>query len=59
VKSKFKSVKEDPDDDTIIRASYDSKANYITSGDRHLLALKQFKGIRIVNVDEMLNTLNN
>jgi putative PIN family toxin of toxin-antitoxin system len=59
VKSKFKAVKEDPDDDAIIRAAYDGKANYIASGDRHLLALKQFKGIRIVTVDEMLNALNN
>src|SRR3989339_1504674 len=39
VKSKFKVVKEDPDDDTIVRAAYDGKANYIISGDRHLLAL--------------------
>lgn len=59
VKSKFNAVKEDPDDDAIIRAAYDSKANYIISGDRHLLALKQFKGIRIVTVDEMLEALNN
>ena len=55
VKSKFKAVKEDPDDDIIVRAAYDSKADYIVSGDRHLLALKEFKGIRILTVDEMLN----
>ena len=59
VKSKFKAVKENPDDDTIIQTAYDSKADYIISGDRHLLLLKQFKGIRILTVDEMLNTLNN
>ena len=59
VKSKFKAVKDDPDDDAIVRAAYDSKANYIISGDRHLLALKHFKGIRILTVDEMLNALNN
>jgi uncharacterized protein len=59
VKSKFKVVEEDPDDDTIIQAAYDSKADYIISGDRHLLALKQFKRIRILTVDEMLNILNN
>ena len=59
VKSSFKVVKEDPDDDTIVRAAYDGKADYIASGDRHLLALKQFKGIRILTVDEMLNVLNN
>ena len=59
VKSKFKAVKDDPDDDAIVRAAYDSKANYIISGDSHLLALKHFKGIRILTVDEMLNALNN
>ena len=59
VKSKFKAVKEDPDDDAIVRAAYDSKANYIISGDRHLLVLKHFKGIRILTVDEMLDALNN
>ena len=59
VKSKFKAVKDDPDDDAIVQAAYDSKANYIISGDKHLLALKHFKGIRILTVDEMLNALNN
>ena len=54
VKSRFKAVKEDPDDDIVVRAAYDGKANYIVSGDRHLLALKEFKGIRILTVDGML-----
>jgi putative PIN family toxin of toxin-antitoxin system len=57
VKSKFKAVKEDPDDDTIIRAAYDSKSNYIVSGDKHLLSLGEYREIRIVNVDEMLRLL--
>jgi uncharacterized protein len=57
VKSKFKAVKEDPDDDNIIRAAYDSKSNYIVSGDKHLLSLGEYGGIRIVNVDEMLRLL--
>ncbi len=59
VKSKFKAINEDPDDDIIIQTAYDSEADYIISGDRHLLLLKQFKGIRILTVDEMLNKLNN
>jgi predicted nucleic acid-binding protein len=46
-------------DDAIVRAAHDSKANYIISGDRHMLALTHFKGIRILTVDEMLNALNN
>ena len=45
-------MKEDPDDDTILRTAYDS-----SSGDKHLLLLREFKGVRIVTVDEMLKIL--
>jgi putative PIN family toxin of toxin-antitoxin system len=55
VKSRFKVVKEDPDDDIIVRTAYDGKADYIVSGDKHLLSMKEFKGIRILTVEEMLN----
>jgi uncharacterized protein len=58
VKSRFKVVAEDPDDDEIIRTAFDAKANYIVSGDRHLLALREFKGIRMVTVNQMLKILN-
>lgn len=58
VKSTFRVVAEDPDDDIIIRTAFDAKADYIVSGDRHLLALKEFKGIRVVTVDQMLVILN-
>jgi predicted nucleic acid-binding protein len=58
VKSRFKKVKADPtDDDIILRTAYDGKADYIVSGDEHLLALKEFKGIKIVTVSEMLEVL--
>ena len=59
LKSKFSVVAEDPDDDIIIRTAYDAKADFVVSGDRHLLAIKEFKGIRIVTVDQMLVTLSN
>lgn len=55
VKSKFRAVNGDPDDDIILRTAYDSKADYIVSGDKHLLSLREFRGIRIITVDEMLN----
>ncbi len=58
VKSDFKVISEDPDDDIIVRTAYDGKADYIVSGDRHLLALKEFKGIKILTIDEMLSALN-
>jgi len=58
VKSKFKVITEDPDDDIIVRTAYDGKADYIVSGDRHLLTLKEFKGIKVLTIDEMLSLLN-
>lgn len=57
VRSRFKVVKQDPDDDSILRTAYDSRAEYVVSGDEHLLALKEFRGIRIVTVSEMLKLL--
>ena len=57
VKSKFKAVKEDSDDDVFVNVAYDGKADYIVSGDKHLLSLGDFRGIKIVTVDEMLKIL--
>ena len=57
VKSKFRAVKEDPDDDVFVNTAYDGKANYIVSGDKHLLSLGEFRGTKIVTVDEMLKLL--
>lgn len=57
VKSKFNVVTQDPDDDIVLRAAYDSRADYIVSGDEHMLALREFRGIRIVTVSEMLELL--
>jgi putative PIN family toxin of toxin-antitoxin system len=57
VRSKFKVVKEDPDDDVVLRTAHDGRAEYIVSGDMHLLSLKKFKGAKIVTVSQMLNIL--
>ncbi len=57
IRSKFKVVKNDPDDDIIVNTAYDGNADYIVSGDDDLLKLKSFKGIKIVTVSEMLAIL--
>ena len=57
VKSKFRAVKGDPDDDVFVNTAYDGKADYIVSGDNHLLSLGEFREIKIVTVDEMLKIL--
>lgn len=57
IKSRFKAVKEDPDDDTILRTAVDGKSRLVVSGDSHILDLKRFRRIRIVSVVEMLQIL--
>lgn len=57
VKSKFKVVREDPEDDIVVNTAIDGKANYIISGDEHLIAISKFKGIEILTVDQMLKIL--
>ena len=57
IKSKLHIVKEDPADDVILRTAIDGKADWIISGDRHVLSLGSFRGIQIVTVNEMLALL--
>jgi putative PIN family toxin of toxin-antitoxin system len=57
VKSKFKVIKEDPTDDVVLRTAQDGKANCLVSGDKHLLSLGKFRGMKIVTADEMLKML--
>jgi len=52
--SKFKLVKEDPKDDIVVQTAFDGRADFIVSGDSHLLALKSFSEIKMVNVKQML-----
>jgi len=48
-------VENDPDDDRILEAALAAKADYIVSGDKHLLSLKEWNGIRIRTPSEFLN----
>lgn len=57
VKSNFRAIKEDPDDDKVLNTAYDGNAAYIISGDHHLQKLKTFKGIKIVTVTQILRLL--
>ncbi|MEK6918341.1 MAG: putative toxin-antitoxin system toxin component, PIN family [Nanoarchaeota archaeon] len=56
-KERLKVVKDDPDDDKIIETAVEGKADYIISGDNHLLKIKGFRGIKIMNAGEFLRTL--
>jgi len=58
VRSALKVVKDDPKDDTILNAALDGNADYIVSGDRHLLKLRRFRGIKIVKPKEMMDVIS-
>jgi putative PIN family toxin of toxin-antitoxin system len=55
--SRFKVISEDPDDDVVLNTAYAGKAEYIVTGDRHLLALKEFKRTKILKVTQILENL--
>ncbi len=57
IRTHFPQVTADPDDNIVLETAYAGRADYIVSGDKHLLKLGEFKGIRIVTVDGMLKIL--
>jgi putative PIN family toxin of toxin-antitoxin system len=59
VRSEFKAVKEDPADNMILNAAHDGKCEFVVSGDKDLLCLGTFRGIRIVRASEFMGLLAN
>lgn len=51
-------VKDDPSDDKFIECAAAAKADFIVSGDKHLLALGEFGDIKIVSVAEFLESMS-
>lgn len=50
-------IKEDPEDDKILAAAVAGKADYIISGDAHLLNLRSFRGIEIITPKEFCKVI--
>jgi putative PIN family toxin of toxin-antitoxin system len=55
-KRKISVLADDPDN-RILECAVEGKADYIVSGDRHLLRLKRFGGIAILGASELLSKL--
>ena len=53
----LKFVAADPDDDAVLECAAISQAQYLVSGDRHLLALGSYQGIQIIKAAEFLALL--
>lgn len=54
---KIDAMKADPDDNKILEAAIGGKADFIVSGDIHLLELESFRGIKIVTPRQFLESL--
>ena len=50
-------IKQDPEDDKFIRCASAASAGYIISGDRHLLALKEYQSIKILSPSDFVSKL--
>lgn len=57
VKPSFKLdiIKEDPADNKFLECALMVKAEYIVSGDKHLLKLKMYENIKIISAYELIN----
>ena len=55
--TKFNIIQDDFDDNKILECAFEGKADYVISQDKHLLDLKEFKGIKILTPDDFLKTL--
>jgi len=54
VNQSLKIIDEDPGDNKVIECALSAKAEFIISGDKHLLELKKFKEIEILTPSEFL-----
>ncbi len=52
-------IKEDPSDDMFLVCAMEAKADFIVSRDPHLRNLKQFQGIKIIDVKEFVEKVTN
>ena len=50
-------VPEDPDDDRVIACALDGRAEYLITGDHHLLKIGVYSALSILNPDDFLTTL--
>ena len=49
-------IKDDLDDNKVIECAIESYSDYIVTYDRHLLKLKEYKGIKIIKPEEIFKT---
>ncbi len=56
-KTPLNEIKQDQTDNKILEAAIEAGAEYIVSGDRHILELKEFRGIKIVKPKQFMENM--
>jgi len=51
-------VKDDPDDNKFLECAVAGKADFIISGDHHLLSIKEYKQIKILTVAQFIKRIH-
>jgi putative PIN family toxin of toxin-antitoxin system len=54
---KIEAVKDDPKDNHIVECAVESSSKYIITYDKHILNLKEYRGIRIIRPEEARDIL--
>jgi len=54
---RVKAITADPDDNIFLECALETNADYIVSGDKHLLDLKEYEGIKILTSKGFLDML--
>ncbi len=56
-KTKIAAIMGDPDDNRILECAVDGNADYIISGDKHLLELEEYEGVQILSAKPFLDII--
>jgi len=57
VKEKISLIQEDPADNKFLECALDGRADYIVSGDSHLLGVGQYQAIQILSVRQFFKPM--
>ena len=56
-KERITAIEKDPEDNRVLECARESQADFIVSGDMHLLEIKEFQGTKILTPEEFLEIL--
>ncbi len=56
-KTKINIIKDDPDDNKFLECAVDGEANFIVSGDKHLLDIKKYHHIKILSINQFIKEI--